>query len=151
MKKVCQGDPVSFKNHGEVKILCNWLKSTELSFLVILQILARAGLVGVYKKCSLVKMNHQYIIVLTHTNNSYLRGCHGWREAVGRTSSPAPSASVGWALHSPVALHPHPGRVVHWVSCVALLLLLESVRGGHTGLNHMLKNKEGYKGQFITI
>ena len=33
--------------------------TTELSFLVILQILARAGLVGVYKKCSLVKMNHQ--------------------------------------------------------------------------------------------
>ena len=39
--------------------LYSGVKSTELSFLVILQILARAGLVGVFKKCSLVKMNHQ--------------------------------------------------------------------------------------------
>ena len=50
-----------------------YLDTTELSFLVILQILARAGLVGVYKKCSLVKMNHQYVLEVWSRRYAYER------------------------------------------------------------------------------
>ena len=55
----CLSVPCSCGVTKENWFICSHL-CTELSFLVILQILARAGLVGVYKKCSLVKMNHQY-------------------------------------------------------------------------------------------